>query len=227
MPRVLIAEDDASQRKIMSAFLRLNQFEVFAAEDGLAALAVLEDTKIDLAICDVMMPEMDGYELTRQLRGYDKAIPILIVTAKGEFSDKELGFLAGTDDYMVKPVDLDELLLRVKALLRRASIHNEHCIKIGGTELNDREWTLRTPEETLTLPRKEFGLLFMLLSYQGRLLTRRQLMDEVWGLDCDTDERTVDVHIKRLREKLADIRDFEIVTVRGLGYRAEVRYAQS
>lgn len=225
MFRILLAEDDPSQRKIMSTFLKMNQYEVYAVEDGLAALRALEDVKVDLAILDVMMPGMDGFELTRQLRSYEKALPILIVTAKGDFSDKQIGFLAGTDDYMVKPVDLDELNLRVKALLRRASIQSEHKITIGETELDDSEWTVMAGGEKLTLPRKEFELLFMLLSYPGKLLTRRQLMDEVWGVECDTDERTVDVHIKRLREKLKDNPDFEIMTIRGLGYRAEVKHA--
>lgn len=225
MPKILLAEDDANQQKILSSFLKLNQYEVYVASDGLAALDIIETTKVDLAICDVMMPNMDGFELTRQLRAYDRAMPILIVTAKGDFSDKQLGFLAGTDDYMVKPVDLDELLLRVKALLRRADIQNAHCIQIGDTILDDQEWLVKTKTDTYSLPKKEFSLLFMLLSYPGKLLTRRQLMDEVWSIDCDTDERTVDVHIKRLREKLKDVKDFEIVTMRGLGYRAEVRNA--
>lgn len=227
MPRILIAEDDPNQRKIICTFLKRQFYEVSPAEDGLAALDVLENTKIDLAICDIMMPRMDGYELTRELRAYDKTMPILILTAKGEFSDKQLGFLAGTDDYMVKPVNLDELLLRVKALLRRASIQSEHRIQIGSVKLDGQEWTVKTPDKTLTLPKKEFALLFMMLSYPDKLLTRRQLMDEVWGVDSETDERTVDVHIKRLREKIEGINDFEIVTMRGLGYRVEVRHAQS
>lgn len=222
MLRILVAEDDESQRKILCAFLRLHQYEVFPAGDGEEALDILEETKVDLAICDIMMPKMDGLELTRNLRMYDKTLPILIITAKGEQSDKQIGFLAGTDDYMVKPVDLEEMLLRVKALLRRANIQAEHCIRIGNTVINETEGTVITPIGALTLPSKEFGLLFMLLSYPGKLLTRRQLMDGVWGLDCDTDERTVDVHIKRLREKLGSVGDFSIVTVRGLGYRVEV-----
>ena len=222
MFRILIAEDDPSQRRMMSDFLKLNGYEVYPAEDGLRALDILQTSKIDLAICDIMMPRMDGYELTRALRAFDRALPILTVTAKSDFSDKQLAFLSGTDDYMVKPVDLDEMLLRVRALFRRASIQNEHRIRVGKTTLSDTDWTVVTGSTRLALPRKEFGLLFMMLSYPGKLLTRRQLMDEVWGVDCETDERTVDVHVKRLREKLADVADFKIVTVRGLGYRAEV-----
>ena len=222
MFRILIAEDDASQRRMMTDFLRLNGYEVYGAEDGFQAMDILQNTQIDLIVCDIMMPRMDGYELTRAIRAYDRVLPILTVTAKGDFTDKQLAFLGGTDDYMVKPVDLDEMLLRVKALFRRARIQTEHRIRIGATVISDLDWTVVNGDKKYTLPRKEFGLLFMMLSYPGKLLTRRQLMDEVWGVSCDTDERTVDVHIKRLREKLRDIPDFRIVTVRGLGYRAEV-----
>ncbi|MEF9973180.1 MAG: response regulator transcription factor [Clostridia bacterium] len=222
MFRVMVVEDDQAQRKMMCAFLRINGYEAHGAEDGLAALELIKGCKMDLVICDLMMPRMDGYELTRALRTYDRALPILIVTAKGDFTDKQLGFLAGADDYMVKPVDLDELLLRVKALFRRANIQLAHKIHLGRVVLSDEDWTLSVDGALRVLPRKEFALLFMLLSYPNRLLTRRQLMDEVWGISCDTDERTVDVHIKRLREKLGDVTDFKIVTVRGLGYRAEV-----
>ncbi len=222
MFRILVAEDDASQRKMMCTFLRLNGYDACPAEDGLDALRALNDNKIDMAILDIMMPRMDGYELTQALRQYDEALPILMVTAKSDFSDKQLAFLSGADDYMVKPVDLDEMLLRVKALFRRANIQSEHKIVVGRTVVSSTDWTLTVAGEKRTLARKEFALLFMLLSYPGRLLTRRQLMDEVWGVSCETDERTVDVHIKRLREKLKNVDDFEIVTVRGLGYRAQV-----
>lgn len=226
MLRVLVAEDNENQRKILCTFLRKHQFEVLPACDGEEALDILAESKIDIAICDVMMPKMDGFELTRSLREYDKTMPILIITAKGEQSDKQIGFLAGTDDYMVKPVDLEELLLRVKALLRRSNIQMEHCLRIGNTILNELEGTIVTSGTSLALPKKEFELLFMLLSYPERLLTRRQLMDAVWGVDCDTDERTVDVHIKRLRQKVAGVADFEIKTVHGFGYRVEVSRAQ-
>ena len=223
MFRVLVAEDDNNQRKMMCAFLRLNGFDTCPAEDGEQALDILQDEKVDMVICDIMMPGINGHELTRALRQYDRTMPILMVTAKSDFTDKQLGFLAGADDYMIKPVDLDEMLLRIKALFRRANIQNEHRIHVGHTILNSQDWTIEISGIRRTLPRKEFGLLFMLLSYPGSLLTRRQLMDEVWGVSCETDERTVDVHIKRLRARLSDVSDFEIVTVRGLGYRAEVR----
>ena len=224
MPRILVAEDDKSQRKMMCAFLQLNGYLPCGAADGVEALEKLGENNIDLAICDIMMPRMDGYQLLEQLRLYDRQMPILMVTAKGDFSDKQLAFLAGADDYMVKPVDLDEMLLRVKALLRRANIQAERLITIGGTVLDGAAWTLTVKGETRRLPKKEFALLFMLLSHPGQLLTRRQLMDEVWGVSCETDERTVDVHIRRLRERLMDVQDFAIVTERGLGYRAEARH---
>lgn len=224
MPRILVAEDDGNQRRMMCAFLQLNGYLACGAADGVEALERLSESKIDLAICDIMMPRMDGYQLLEQLRLYDKHLPILMVTAKGDFSDKQLAFLAGADDYMVKPVDLDEMLLRVKALLRRANIQAERVIRVGRTALDGVAWTLTVGEETRRLPKKEFALLYMLLSHSGQLLTRRQLMDEVWGVACETDERTVDVHIRRLRERLADVSDFAIVTERGLGYRAEVRH---
>lgn len=226
MLRILVAEDDDSQRKILCTFLRMHQYEVLSARDGEEALSMLEEAKVDLAICDVMMPRMDGFELTRNLRMFDKTLPILIITAKGEQSDKQIGFLAGTDDYMVKPVDLEEMLLRVKALLRRSNMQTEHFLRIGSTTVNELEGTVVSPAGTLPLTRKEFGLLFMLLSYPGQIFTRRQLMDAVWSVDCDTDERTVDVHIKRLRNKLTVIQDFQIATVHGFGYRAEVTHAQ-
>lgn len=225
MFRILVAEDDANQRRMMCAFLRLSGYEACPAADGAEALQVLAECKLDLAICDIMMPNMDGYELTEALRQYDRTLPILMVTAKSDFGDKQLAFLAGADDYMVKPIDLDEMGLRIKALLRRVGIQSEHRIEVGRTVLSSRDWTLTVDGAKRTLPRKEFALLFMLLSYPGQLLTRRQLMDEVWGVSCETGERTVDVHIKRLRGRLAGITDFSIVTVRGLGYRCEVEHA--
>lgn len=224
MLHILVAEDDANQRKMMCAFLQLNGYQPCPAADGEEALERLADCHIDMAICDIMMPRMDGYELIERLRLYDKNLPILMVTAKGDFSDKQLAFLAGADDYMVKPVDLDEMLLRVKALFRRANIQADRQIQIGNVSLDGVQWLCMVNGEKIHMPKKEFALLFMLLSYPGQLLTRRQLMDEVWGVSCETDERTVDVHIKRLRERLKGVTDFAIVTERGLGYRAEVRH---
>lgn len=222
MLNILIVEDDVNQLKIMSAFLRSYGYQTIPAADGEAALKILETEHVDMVISDIMMPKMDGYELTRQLRRYAPRLPILMVTAKGDFSDKQLGFLAGTDDYMVKPVDLDEMLLRVKALFRRADINSAQVVRAGEVEVDSRDWTVRGGGLNLSLPKKEFLLLYTLLSYPGRIFTRSQLMDTVWGPDCETDERTVDVHIKRLREKLGERSEFRIATIRGLGYRAEV-----
>lgn len=223
MYAILVVEDDTNQRKMMCTFLQLNGYSTVPACDGVEALEVLNKEKIDMAICDIMMPRMDGYELIRHLRLYDANMPILMVTAKSELANKQVAFQAGTDDYMVKPIDLDEMLLRVRALFRRAHIQAEHLIHVGDTILDGNGWTLTIRGEKRSLPKKEFELLFMLLSNPDRLMTRRQLMDEVWGVTCDTDERTVDVHIRRLRGRLKDVTDFTIVTERGLGYRAEVR----
>ena len=222
MLNILIVEDDHNQMKIMSAFLRAYGYHTLSAADGEEALKVLESEHVDMVISDIMMPNMDGYELTRQLRRFAPRLPILMVTAKGDFSDKQLGFLAGTDDYMVKPVDLDEMLLRVKALFRRADINSAQVIRMGEVEVDSRDWTVRGGGLDLSLPKKEFLLLYTLLSYPGKIFTRSQLMDTVWGPDCETDERTVDVHIKRLREKLGERSEFRLATIRGLGYRAEV-----
>lgn len=221
MFQVLVVEDDASLRKLMSAALKQNGYQPFTAEDGEKALEMLEKTNIDLIISDIMMPNMDGYELTRQLRKANFNLPILMVTAKESFEDKQMGFMAGTDDYMVKPIDINEMLLRVGALLRRARMANEHTLTVGNCVLDYDAVSVSiggAPAETI--PQKEFMLLFKLLSYPNKIFTRRQLLDELWGMDKDVDERTVDVHIKRLRERYNGNGSFEIVTVRGLGYKA-------
>ncbi|MDD7446778.1 MAG: response regulator transcription factor [Clostridiales bacterium] len=225
MFRILLVEDDESQRTIMTAALRADGYEVLGAESAERALEILDGAKVDMAICDVMMPGMDGFELTHELRGAYRDLPIMIVTAKSEIADKEVGFHAGTDDYMVKPLDLSEFRLRVRALFRRAKIQAEKQVAVGGVIANAADHTVRYGAERISLPRKEFELLFMLMSYPDMILTRRQLMDEIWGVDCDTGERTVDVHVKRLREKLSMIEDFRIVTVCGVGYSVEVTHA--
>lgn len=225
MFRILVVEDDASQRTIMTAALKADGYEVLGAESAENALEILDGTKVDMAVCDVMMPGMDGFELTRELRLSDRELPIMIVTAKSEIADKEMGFHAGTDDYMVKPLDLSEFRLRVRALFRRARIQAEKQAVVGSVAANAEDRSVRYSGGRITLPRKEFELLFMLMSYPDMILTRRQLMDEIWGVDCDTGERTVDVHVKRLREKLADVADFKIVTVCGVGYSIEVGHA--
>jgi len=218
---ILVVEDDRNLRKLMSAVLKQNGYNVLNAEDGTEALDIVNASHVDLIISDIMMPNMDGYTLTDELRQSNNNVPILMVTAKETLADKKKGFSAGTDDYMVKPIDMDELLMRVAALLRRSRIINEHRLLIGETELDYDALTVSRKDASILLPKKEFYLLFKLLSYPKHIFTRQQLMDEIWGMDAETDERTVDVHIKRLREKFSDFPEFEIVTIRGLGYKAE------
>lgn len=221
MVTILLAEDDPNLRKLMTAYLEQNNYQVIQAKSGKQALNMLEQQHIDMLISDVMMPEMDGLELSAMLREANYQFPILMVTAKETLEDKKKGFRAGTDDYMVKPVDMEEMLLRVEALLRRAKINNEKQLTIGDVVLDYEKLTVQTPDETIELPKKEFYLLYKLLSYPKKIFTRAQLMDEIWGYDAEADERTVDVHIKRLREKFEHVTDFQIVTIRGLGYKAE------
>lgn len=221
MFRVLVVEDDANLRKLMSAALKQNGYEPYTAEDGEKALDLLDKVSIDLIISDIMMPNMDGYELTSQLRRANYDMPILMVTAKESFEDKQKGFIAGTDDYMVKPIDVNEMILRVGALLRRAKMVSEHSLVIGTCTLDyDAQSVKFGAGSAETIPQKEFMLLFKLLSYPNKIFTRRQLLDELWGMEKDVDERTVDVHIKRLRERYKGNPNFDIVTVRGLGYKA-------
>ena len=220
MFNIIVAEDNANVRKLMEAVLFENGYNPILAIDGLEALDVLEKQHIDLIVLDIMMPNMDGYELTKVLRGTGYDLPILMVTAKESPADIKKGFIIGVDDYMVKPIDFEEMILRIGALLRRSKIASEKRLIIGRTELIYDELTIKQEGNTEMLPQKEFMLLFKLLSYKNKIFTRRQLMDEIWGLDSDTDERTVDVHINRLRERFRDNEDFEIVTIRGLGYKA-------
>jgi len=186
-------------------------------------LDVFDKEHIDLMICDIMMPKMDGYKLTGSLRSAEYNLPILMITAKESFNDKKRGFLVGTDDYMVKPIDVNELLLRVQALLRRSKIVSERRLNIGKATLNYDSFMVSRENDKQTLPQKEFYLLYKLLSYPDIIFTRLQLMDEIWGMDSESDDRTVDVHIKRLRERFNDYPEFEIVTVRGVGYKAVTR----
>lgn len=188
--------------------------------DGMDALDIMDKEYIDLIVADIMMPNMDGYELTRSLRAANYDLPILMVTAKDQFEDIQRGFRSGTDDYMVKPINVKELVLRVEALLRRAKISSEKKIVVGSTVLNYDALTVTFHGQETTLPQKEFYLLYKLLSYPNKIFTRQQLMDEIWGMFSETDERTVNTHINRLRERFRDCEDFQIVTVRGLGYKA-------
>jgi len=221
MFRILIVDDNESIRNLMKTYLLQDGYQVLTASDGIEALEVMDKEQVDLMIADIMMPNMDGYTLTKDLRDANYNLPILMVTAKESFEDKKKGFIVGTDDYMVKPIDFDEMLLRVSALLRRAKIMNEHKIVIGNIVLDYDALTITTQSEEILLPKKEFLLLYKLLSYPKKIFTRQDLMDEIWGFDNETDARTVDVHIKRLREKFDALEEFKIITVRGLGYKAE------
>ena len=223
MFHILVVEDDLNTRKLMEAVLLDERYIPILAENAQDALDTLERQHIDLMITDIMMPGMDGYILTEQLReaGYD--FPILMVTARETIKDKRKGFIVGTDDYMVKPVDEEELILRVKALLRRAKIVNERKIAIGRVTLNYDTLTVSRESERVALPQKEFMLLYKLLSYPDQVFTRMQLMDEIWGVDTESDEHTVSVHIGRLRERFYTWPEFSIETVRGLGYKAVKR----
>lgn len=224
---VMVVEDDINARKLMCRVLSQSGYTPLSAENGAEALALLDEKHVDAVILDVMMPVMDGYEFLSTLREGGNNLPVLIVTAKEDARDKHLGFRLGTDDYMVKPVDEEEMLLRLAAILRRSKIANEHKLRVGRTVLDWDALTVDEDGRATVLPQKEFGLLFKLLSYKEMIFTRRQLMDEIWEMDSDTDERTVDVHINRLRDRFRGNPDFEIVTVRGLGYKAHIIYNEN
>ncbi|MCD8096364.1 MAG: response regulator transcription factor [Ruminococcus sp.] len=218
---ILVVEDDKNLRKLMCAALKQNGYMPYPAVDGFEALDEMDKVSVDLIISDIMMPNMDGYELVEQLRNAGFDMPVLFVTAKDSFKDKQRGFMLGVDDYMVKPINIDEMILRVGALLRRAKLAVEKILTVGSCTLNYDAFTVSFDgKQGETIPNKEFMLLFKLLSYPEQIFTRRQLLDELWGLEAESDERTVDVHIKRLRERFIPNDDFDIVTVRGLGYKA-------
>lgn len=220
MFRILVAEDDKNTARLMKAILQHNGYEVFTAENGVKALEVLDVQHIDLIMMDIMMPEMDGFELTEQIRDSGSMIPILMVTAKQLPADKVRGFSLGTDDYMTKPVDEDEMLWRIKALLRRAKIVSERKLCIGKITLDYDSLTVSRENEKQTLPQKEFYLLYKLLSSHDIIFTRIQLMDEIWGMDSETADTTVNVHINRLRKRFEHYPEFDIVSIRGIGYKA-------
>lgn len=223
MFNILVVEDGANARKLMCAVLYQYGYNPIPVEDGVQGLDMLDQKHIDLIILDIMMPRMDGYEFTSTLRQTDCNIPILMVTAKESPADKRKGFLMGTDDYMTKPVDEEEMILRVGALLRRSRIASERRLSVGNTTLMYDSFSITCGDEPVELPQKEFLVLFKLLSYPNKIFTRRQLMDEIWDMDSDSDERTVDVHISRLRERFRNNHDFDIITVRGLGYKAVIK----
>lgn len=220
MISILVVEDDKHTRKLMKTILKRQGYSVFVAEDGVQGMEVLDNHHIDLIILDVMMPNMDGFEFAKELREGECMIPILMVTAKQLQEDKIKGFVAGADDYMTKPIDTEEMLLRIKALLRRSQIFLSKKINIGKVTLDYDSLTVTRDGEKQTLPQKEFYLLYKLLSYPDKIFTRIQLMDEIWGMETESYDTTINVHINRLRKRFDSYPEFEIVSVRGLGYKA-------
>lgn len=223
MFKILVAEDDSELRQMFCRVLSRNGFTAIGVPDGAAVLEALEHEYIDLIVSDIMMPRLDGYALVRSLREAGNNVPVLMITAKESFQDMQSGFLAGTDDYMVKPVNVNEMVLRINALLRRAQIVAERKQTIGSTTLAIDAFSVQCGNSEAILPQKEFLLLYKLISSPGHIFTRQQLMDDIWGMDSQTDSHTVDVHINRLRDRFRDNPDFEIVTVRGIGYKAVKR----
>lgn len=223
MFNILVVEDDKNLKKLITTCLKRENYQTYEATNGIEALQVLDTKYIDLIISDIMMPKMDGYQLIKELRSSKYNTPILLVTAKGEIRDKREGFISGADDYMVKPIDIEELSLRVMALLRRSRMTNEKRIVIGELILNYDQLSVTRGEKNYQLAQKEFYLLYKLLSTPNTIFTRQELMEEIWGLENESDFRTIDVHIKRIREKLEDIEEFEIVTVRGIGYKSIIK----
>lgn len=220
MFNILVVEDDADMRELFCTVLYNNGYNCIGASDGVEALDIMDRHYIDLIVSDIMMPNMDGFELIKSLRDANYHLPVMIITAKDQYYDLEKGFLSGADDYMIKPVNVKELVLRVEALLRRAKISSEKKIVVGSTVIDYDALTVTLNDKESILPQKEFYLLYKLLSYPNKIFTRQQLMDEIWGMYSETDERTVNTHINRLRDRFSSCNDFEIVTVRGLGYKA-------
>jgi DNA-binding response OmpR family regulator len=220
MFHILVVDDDKNIRKLLQAVLTAEHYTVFTATDGEDALSVMDKEHIDLVVLDIMMPKLNGYEFTKLLREQDNNLPILMISAKQQPADKHKGFLVGTDDYMTKPIDEEEMLLRIKALLRRAKIASEHQIVIDDVIIDYDSMTVTKNGETQELPQKEFLLLYKLLSYPGKIFTRIQLMDEIWGADSETGWESLTVHIGRLRKRFEGWNEFQIEAIRGLGYKA-------
>lgn len=223
MVKILIAEDDRELLLLFSRVLEKSGYSVTGAQDGREALDFLRSDYFDLVISDIMMPNMNGYELVAALRADGYSMPVLMITAKDAFDDMKLGFLSGVDDYMVKPVNVNEMVLRIGALLRRARILSERRLVIGDTLLECDSLTVTVKGESFVLPQKEFMVLYKMASFPGKIFTRQQLMDEIWGYEPVSDTHTVDVHIGRLRERFRDSTDFSIVTIRGVGYKVVKR----
>ncbi len=219
MFKIMIAEDDRELRRLFAHVLIKNGYSVKEVSNGQEALDAMENEYFDVIISDIMMPVMDGYEFVRLLRDTGNTTPVMMITAKDAFDDMRLGFVSGTDDYMVKPVNVNEMVLRVQALLRRAQMISDRKQTIGGTVLECDTFTVTSDSGSMILPQKEFMLLYKMASYPGKIFTRQQLMDDIWGYDSDSDTHTVDVHIGRLRERFKNNTDFKIVTMRGVGYK--------
>lgn len=219
MFKILVVEDDNSLKRLFCKTLKKNNFQTFPAANAAEALDILDKESIDLIITDIMMPGMDGFSFIRQLRDANIDLPVLIITAKSDIMDKQIGFQSGADDYMVKPIDINEMVLRVNALLRRVKSVSERRLTFGATCMEYDTWTVTDNTGTKILPQKEFQLLYKMLSYPGQIFTRQQLLDEIWGINNYEDSHTLDVHISRLRERFKENTDFKIVTIRGLGYR--------
>lgn len=220
MFNILIVEDDKNLRKLIVTCLKKSGYNTYEAVNGNEALDILDKNYINLIVSDVMMPQMDGFELTKELRESQYNIPILLITAKSDIKDKKQGFLLGADDYMVKPINIEELILRVQVLLKRSKSVNERKIKIGDFIIDYDQMSVKRNEKIYNLTQKEFLLLYKLLSTPDTIFTRQELIEEIWGLESESDYRTIDVHIKRIREKICDTNEFEIITIRGIGYKS-------
>lgn len=227
MFHILVVDDDKNIRRLIQALLEAENYTVTTAENGIEALNVFEKEHIDLAVVDIMMPKMDGYEFTKLLRDQNNNLPILMVSAKQEADDRHKGFKMGTDDYITKPIDEEEMLLRIKALLRRAKIASEHQITFDNIVIDYDSMTVKKDDEIQQLPQKEFLILYKLLSYPGKIFTRIQLMEEIWGIDSETGWETLTVHINRLRKRFEGWDAFKIEAVRGLGYKAVKKNGQN
>lgn len=223
MISILVLEDDVNLNRILSVTLKNHNYDVVSCHHAEEAFHALDSHAIQLIISDIMMPDIDGYEFAQAVRDYNAEIPILFMSALDDFESKQKGFRVGIDDYMVKPVNFDELLLRVEALLRRAKISNTHELNIGSLRMLEEEHSVYVGEEEIVLTVREFDLLYKLLSYPKKIFTRQQLLDAFWDPDSEVSPRVVDVYITKLRDKMSVCKDFEIVTVHGLGYKAVLK----
>ena len=218
MVTILVVEDNEHTRLLTEARLK-RYYNVITAENGSEALDIFYERQIDLIVADIMMPEMDGYEMLKHLRDNKEEVPVLFLTAKSTFDDKKTGYDLGIDDYVTKPIDYEELLLRIKALLRRANIANKMKINIGKFEMDENDYSVKYNNSTIEMTKKEFDLLFKLLSYPNRVMTKIQLLEDIWGYESNSSEDTIKTHINKIRNKLKDVKEFEIVSVKGLGYK--------